>query len=331
MTHPIVGVAEDIAERILLPAAIATDAADLAPRSHFDLLAEAGFYGLAGPPETGGLNADPGTVCSVVERLAGGCLTTAFVWIQHRTPVRELRVSKNEALRARCLPELCSGRLRAGIALGGLQAGAAQISATPAEGGWLLDGTAPYVTGWGLIDVVLAAAMTNDGRVLRALVDAGAADGLRVQPLRLLAASASGTVRLTFEHYFVPSERVTSLEAYSPPPSYDGGGRQNGSLALGVARRCLQMLGPGPLDEELNARRKQLDEAPEEEMAGARAAAAEFAVRAAVCLFVHGGSQSLLMDVHPARLYREAAFLLVFGSRPAVRAALLRRLGTPRS
>jgi hypothetical protein len=119
---------------------------------------------------------------------------------------------------------------------------------------------------------------------------------------------------------------VVNVEPYRPPPAYDGGGRPNGSLALGVARRCCALIGPSALDEELVARRRQLDEASDETMAEARAAACELALRAAGALVVHTGSSSLLPDSHAQRLLREAVFVQVFGSRTATRDALLRRL-----
>ena len=317
--------AREIAETVLFPFALDTDRADAVPRSHLDLLAEAGLYGLAGPPDLGGV--DLQSFCSVVETLAGGCLSTAFVWIQHNTPVRTVAASKNGALREEWLAPLCSGRRRAGIALAALRAGPAEIEAARVEGGWVFDGDVPYVTGWGLIDVVLAAARTPDGRVVTALLDAEASQSLAVQRLTLMATNASSTVRMRLRRRFVPEERVVSVEPYRPPPAYDGGGRPNGSLALGVAGRCCRLLGPSPLDAELEARRRQLDEAAEETMADARAAAAELAQRAATALVVREGSRSLLPDGHAQRLAREAVFLQVFGSRPAIRAALLRRLG----
>jgi hypothetical protein len=49
-------------------------------------------------------------------------------------------------------------------------------------------------------------------------------------------------------------------------------------------------------------------------------------MRAATTLVVTAGSRSVLRGEHPQRLVREAAFLLVFGSRPPIRAALLDRL-----
>jgi alkylation response protein AidB-like acyl-CoA dehydrogenase len=241
--------------------------------------------------------------------------------------VLELTSSTNAGLRDACLGEMCAGRLRAGIALGGLHQGSAGLKAEPVDGGWLIRGEAPYVTGWGLIDVLLIAALTPDNRTVRALIDA--VEGPHVSPtrLRLVAANASCTVRLRIDGLFVPSERVTSVSPYAPPPAFDGGGRPNGSLALGVATRCQRLLGPSPLDGELEACRRQLDDATDETMAEARAAVAELTVRAATALVVGRDSRSVLIEDHAQRLYREAAFLLVFGSRAAIKTSLLRRLG----
>jgi alkylation response protein AidB-like acyl-CoA dehydrogenase len=196
------------------------------------------------------------------------------------------------------------------------------------EGGWLLDGEVPLVSGWGRIDVLLVNGRTgDDARVVSALVPAVASDSFSVEPLRLLAANASGTVRARLRGVFVPADRVVNVEPYSAPPPYDGGGRPNGSLALGVARRCCTLIGPCALDDALAGRRRQLDEANEETMADARAAACELAWRAAGALVVAQGSSSLFPASHAQRLLREAVFLQVFGSRPAIRAALLRRQG----
>lgn len=44
-------------------------------------LAEAGLYGLYGPPDAGGFDAGQGEAGRVVEAREGASLTTAFVWI----------------------------------------------------------------------------------------------------------------------------------------------------------------------------------------------------------------------------------------------------------
>jgi len=64
-----------------------------------------------------------------------------------------------------------------------------------------------------------------------------------------------------------------------------------------------------------------------EPMAVARAAASELALRAAAALAVCDGGNSITVDQHPQRLAREALFLLVFGSRPGIKNALLHQFG----
>src|SRR5436190_16514440 len=63
--------ASRLADEVLFPAALATDAADAVPMELLDALADAGLYGA-------GVAADFGTVCAVQEALAGGCLTTGL-------------------------------------------------------------------------------------------------------------------------------------------------------------------------------------------------------------------------------------------------------------
>jgi len=62
-------------------------------------------------------------------------------------------------------------------------------------------------------------------------------------------------------------------------------------------------------------------------MVDARAAASELAIRAAAALAVRDGGHAAAEDQHAQRLAREAVFLLVFGSRPGIKSALLQRLG----
>jgi alkylation response protein AidB-like acyl-CoA dehydrogenase len=312
---------EEIADTLLFPNALTTDSANLVPQAHLDLLAAEGFYGVACPLDAGGLGFDTNTVAAIVERLASGCLTTTFVYLQHHSVVRTVASSPN--LRDRWLADLCAGRVRSGIALGGIRPGVQPLVASRVEGGWRLDGSVPWVTGWGRIDVIMAASLTTDGRIVRALVDASASETLLVEPQTLLAANASGTVTLRFGGHFVPDERVAVIEPYVAPPANDGGGRTNGSLALGETRRCLALIGPSPLDAELDARRRQLNEASDDEMAVARAAASEMAMRAAAALVVSTGSRALTPSSQAQRLAREALFLLVFGTRPAIKVSIL--------
>jgi hypothetical protein len=268
----------------------------------------------------------------VAEALASGCLATTFVWMQHRGLVMTLAAEGTPAvLRDRWLGSACRGEVRGAIALGGLLPGPPRLRARPSDGGWRLDGEAPWVTGWGLTDLLLVAARGPDDSIVSLIMDAAAQPGLTVTRERLAAVNASVTVRLGFDGVQVPGERWAGQAPFDPAEALRPDRlRINGSLALGLVRRCVRLIGPGPLDDELAACRAGLDDAlaaGSGAMAQARAAASELAVRAAAALAVHTGSRSIAAGQHAPRLAREAMFLLVFGSRPGIKNALLRQLG----
>jgi alkylation response protein AidB-like acyl-CoA dehydrogenase len=328
----VVAVARGLADDVLFPDAMRVDGLDAIPAAHFDALAAAGLYGEPVPAGAGGLGLDLAASCAVVEELASGCLATTFVWMQHRGLVMTLAAGSTPAvLRDRWLGPACRGQVRGAIALGGLLPGPPRLRARPSGDGWRLDGEAPWVTGWELTDLLLVAARGPDDSIVSLILDAAAQPGLAVTRERLAAVNASATVRLGFDGVLVPGERWAGQAPFDPAESMRPDRlRINGSLALGLVLRCVRMLGPGPLDDELAACRKQLDDAlvtDFDAMAQARAAASELAVRAAAALAVQVGSRSVSVDQHAQRLVREAMFLLVFGSRPGIKNALLRRLG----
>jgi alkylation response protein AidB-like acyl-CoA dehydrogenase len=316
----------------LFPDAMRVDGLDAVPAAHLDAIAAEGFYGASVPEQSGGLGLDLKAMSAVTEELASGCLASTFVWLQHRGLTMTLTAeSTPAALRDQWLVPACQGKVRGGIALTGLMPGPPRLRAQPIGGGWRLDGEAPWVTGWGLVDLLLVAARGPGDSVVSLILDAAAQPGLTVTRQRLAAVNASVTVQLGFDGFVVPPERVVGQEPFDPADSLRPDRlRINGSLALGLASRCARLMGPGPLDDELAACRAQLDAALDADvaaMAQARAAASELAVRAAAALAVRDGSTSIMVEQHPPRLAREALFLLVFGSRPLIKSALLQRLG----
>jgi alkylation response protein AidB-like acyl-CoA dehydrogenase len=319
--------ARRLADDLLFPAAPDVDAADVVPRSHLDRLADDGFYGLSGPRDSGGLGADRQTAARVTEVLAGGCLATTFVWLQHQGVVRRLADSV-DAVHDRWLPALCRGELRAGVAVAGVRPGPEPLRATPDDNDWVLDGTCPWVTGWGLVDVVHVAARTDDGDVVWLLLDAVAGPTWTVDRQRLVAVDASSTVTVAWSAHRVPGDRLTSRSTYPEWQDDDARGlRGNGSLALGVAGRCAALLDDDALQRDVDVVRDTLDSATVWTMPAARAEASALAWRAAGLLVLGHGSRSVLRGEHAQRLAREAMFLLVFGSRPTIRDALFERLG----
>lgn len=331
--------ARQLADEVLFPAAAEVDRAPLVPVEQLELLAAAGLYGAAAPVSVGGADLPLPEFSLLVEALAGGSLATAFVWAQHHGLVRTLAgLAETAPVRVDWLADLAAGTCKAGAAYAGLLPGVPRLRAiaNPA-GGWLLSGESPWVTGWGLVDVLHVAARAADDTVVWQIVDAVERPGVRVERLRTVAAESASTVRLEFAGLPVPAGRQTLVEPYSAPGVTGPPLRSNGSLALGVAGRCRTLIGPGQpadaLGAELAACRAALDEAissaEPEAMPAARAAASELAVRAAAALAVSSGASAALAGSAAERLTREALFLLVFGSRPAIKAALLDRLAGP--
>lgn len=332
----VVTVARSIAEEVLWPAAGEIDRSAHVPREVLDRLAGAGLYGLVGPRQAGGVDADPQQTAAVIEALGGASLATAFVWVQHHSTVRVVSGAR-PAVRDRWLPELCAGRARSGIAVAALRRPGppSMVAASTAGGGVLLTGSAPWVTGWGLVDVVMVAAREGDDLVW-GLIDAVAAPTLRTDPLRLAAVDASSTVLLQLDAHPVPAERVLWREGYAEWRSRDAAGLgTNGALAIGVAARCASLLaakdapGAEALIDEIDRCRHRLVSAPPDGIVAARAACSLLAVRAATALVVAGGGRSVEVADPAQRLAREAMFLLVFGQTRDIRAAQLQQLHAP--
>ena len=313
----------DIAEGVFLADASAVESDGRIPDAHFAALAAAGLYGAFAPVEMGGAGLDVSELCDAVEQLASGCLTSTFVWIQHFGLLGTvLDPTTPEALREQLLVPVVKGEVRGGLALAGLLPGPPVLRAERVDGGWRLHGESRWVSGWGYVQLLLVVARQDETSVLTVVVDALDGPGLTSERMHLMAADASMTARLRFDALFVPDDRVVRVGEFDPDRAQSEGLRLNGSLALGLIRRCCAILGPSPLDDELARARKELDEAAQADMPHARAAAAALAVRAAASLMVALGSSASLAGADAERLAREASFTLVFGSRPRIKAAL---------
>ena len=317
---------DDLSELFLSEAA-AVDAGEVPVDWHLAALARSGLYGAFAPEDAGGLGLNYDQLCDVVEELASCCLSSTFVWVQHfRLLGAVIDPNLPLALRAPLIGPVVQGQVKGGVALTGLMPGPARLHARRAERGWRLDGEAPWVSGWGLVDMLFVVARSED-EVVSMVIEAKEQDGLRASRLRLGAANATRTVRLDFADVFVPAASVLRAQPYAEAGPQPERLRLNGSLTLGVARRCALLLGPSPLDAELAACRERLAQASDEELPAARATASELSVRSAHALAVQRGSRSALVGDAAERLSREAALLLVFGSRPAIKESLLGLLG----
>jgi hypothetical protein len=323
-----------IADTVLFPDAAHVDATSVIPESHFRILADEGFYGIASPAAAGERHEslDLSTVIGVLEVFAGGCLATTFTWSQHHTVVMGLANSSNAALRETYLKELCSGSKRGGIAFAGALANPPRLRATRAVGGWVFDGEAPMVSAWGIADVLQISGHAND-RIVNAMICASAIPGLTARTYDLVVAQATNTVRLKFEGLFVPEEQVVSVVTL--PDFFAGlafGTRLNGCFAIGIALRCatiLDALGQTTsIRERASEIRADLDAglADPATLPSARAAGSALAYRAAGAVVVAEGSAGILRGGNGQRLARDALFALVSGTNAPIKSALLSQL-----
>ena len=327
--HRVVDETRTLADDVLFPGALATDASKILPQRNLDAVASLGLYGAAMPVHVGGLGLLPTQLLEVIELLSGGCLTTAFVWLQH-LGASNVVAQADHLIADGTAAAAASGELRLGVAFAHLRRpGLPVLSASRTTGGWLLNGSAPWVTGWERIHRVHTASLRHDDAqtIVWALVDAIGGPTLCAERLELAAVNASSTITLHFDDHLVPDDRVTVIEPLQAWMARDAAGlRTNGSLAIGLAQRCLTLLGDhgDALAHELAHRRASLDAASSEtEMAAARAEASAFALRSSAALLAQGGGRGILRDHQAQRLAREALFLIVQGQTAAIKSAQL--------
>ncbi len=335
-----------LAEEVLWPAADDVDRGVLPVSKQLDRLASQGLYGAALPLQAGGLGLSEHGFRRTVEVLAGADLTAAFVWIQHQGAAKRVLRSSNEALRDRWLGDLASGRVRAGVAVGGVRPPTPTLVARRDGSAWVLDGTIPWVTGWGLIDVVLIAARVIDDAgtgsaeqdVVWLLADAPQPVGdtttqidldvptMTASRFQLVALDHTRSASVQLDGHRVPGDRLVARQGPEEWAAADSAGlRTNGSLSLGLAERCRLLLeGEEPaLSSAIEQSRHALDTAEVEDLPAARATAGLVAWTAAGRLLVARGGRSVALQDSAQRLAREAMVLQVFGTRPPITRALL--------
>ena len=339
--------AQTIADSVLFPRAQDVDRGTIAPDVGLRALAEGGMFGIAGPVSHGGSDLDALSARRVIAAIGSGCGATFFVWVQHLGVVRSVRASTNGDLVDALLAPMCAGELVAGVAFAhARRLGPPAVTATPlVDGGWRLDGYAPWVTSWGIADWFCVAAESPAGELVWSMIPASETDGLTATPLDLPVFTATGTVALSFEGCTIPTERVVAIESASGWRATDRVRAAIGQPAvLGVADRAIRLLGDlaDAVRRRERASRAELAEtwARDDELVEAgpngdleayiasasdhRAACLDLARRATTALLAGAGGRG--MDLaHPAqRLAREADFYVIQAQTGDGRAATLR-------
>jgi alkylation response protein AidB-like acyl-CoA dehydrogenase len=333
--------AQSVADDVLFPAAQDVDRGLRRPDAGLRALAEAGLFGIAGPAPSGA-DLGPSEARRVIAAVGSGCGATFFVWVQHHGVMRTLRSSSNSELVERMLTPMCSGDVLAGVAFAHLRRpGPPAIRALPTEdGGWRLDGRAPWATSWGIADWFCVAAASDRGEIVWVKVPGADTAGFAATPLALPVFAHTGTVAFDFDEYRATAADVISVGDLDSWRTADRRQAAIGQPAvLGVAARAIGLLGDrtdaasadaaGRLGDALAALWQRDDElvaggASIEAMSEHRATCLELAGRSTTALLASVGGAGMDLS-HPAqRLAREATFYVIQAQTGDGRDATLR-------
>lgn len=317
-------------------------------REMVDEMARRGLLGLRVPKEYGGAGLSQTEFRRFQEEVARVSGILAFVQTQHQSACNFVSQSSNEALKKRFLPDLASGKHKSGIAFSQLRRkGSPLMRAEKVEGGYVLSGKCPWITGWGLFDKCVTAAELSSGESVWCLTDLRESEHFKPSDVMKLATfEASQTISAEVKDLFVED----GLVLYHRP---EGWIHQSDALnvalqspfALGCAQAGLDVLKNAfdkrglkeigetleKLSEELEQCREFAYKAMEEGSSmkdglNARGWAIELAGRCAFAAVIasSGGGNAM---THPAqRVYREALVFAVLAQTDAIMAATLDRL-----
>ncbi|RJQ69914.1 acyl-CoA dehydrogenase [Pseudonocardiaceae bacterium YIM PH 21723] len=314
-----------LAAQVLVPQA---DTLTRVPRSHLTALGEAGAMGVP----SGRIKHE------VDELIAAACTATWFVYLQHHTVLRAVETRAPAALREQWEPGLRSGTTVASIAGGYLSRPQSPVRATRVDGGWRIDGVAPWVTGWETADLLMVSAVTDTDDAVFGLVSR--LDALATEACELWTMVATDTRSVDFGGLVIPDDQVLQVV---PRLTWLTGHNQSYSntppMLFGLLRAALDVLGgDSPLGARIAERGHELrteayhllhEVAPDQQVprrVRLRAETHQLVITAATACLAATGGKAILPSSRVGRLVRDAQFSLVIGQSGDLRDVVAEQL-----
>lgn len=225
------------------------------PEEGLRLCGEAGVYEWFLPREYGGQDWSDVDVVRGYMALSAACLTTTFVITQRTGACRRIAGGENDELKSRVLPTLATAEAFATVGVSHLTTSRRHLKqpvlrATRGDGGFVLDGFAPWVTGGVHADYILTGATVMEGEAATAeqilvLLERDMPGVTPAEPVKLVGVSASHTGQVKLDGVRMgddclvagPVENVIMAGRASRP-----GGHETSTLALGLASAALDFL-----------------------------------------------------------------------------------------
>ncbi|MEL6815874.1 MAG: acyl-CoA dehydrogenase family protein [Cyanobacteria bacterium J06598_3] len=231
---------------------------DTDPAALFEMFREASDLGLLTPKSPaafggGGLSAQAyrQLQCEIAQR--SGAL--AFLLTQHQSAASFLLSGENETLKKDYLPKMASGETRVGVGFSHLRRVTPPLIASPVPGGYRLSGEVPWVTGDGVFEafvgaaVIMADGKPNHGASIFGLLPLGNDPEQRQQarrhggalvvdqPMALSGMAATNTVRVRLADWFLADDWVIGTRPAGWLAQRD---RANPLSPLGLIQGCTE-------------------------------------------------------------------------------------------
>ncbi|HMM71475.1 MAG TPA: acyl-CoA dehydrogenase family protein [Rhodocyclaceae bacterium] len=210
---------ETVARKRVAPRAAEIDARAEYPQDMFDLLKDMGLFALPFPAEYGGTGSTV-AACIAVEELGRFCYNTGYLLVAQWVPFGAILYGGRDDQKARYLPGLARGDLRAAVSVtepgGGSDVANITTRAEKRPGGYALTGTKIWCTNSSVADFILVAAKTGAGRghnnIGLFIVEKGTPGLLIARHEDKLGARGLPSCELRFDEAFIPDENVLGGE-----------------------------------------------------------------------------------------------------------------------
>ena len=205
----------DFVDRELVPRAKELDETERFPWENVKGLGELGLMGLTVEEAYGGAGAGYQQLAIAGEEVARGCASTSVVQMAHLSlGVSTIAAGGNEAQKTKYLPDLAAGRKIAAFGLtepsSGSDAADMQTTATPRDGGYVLNGSKIFITNGVEAEVIVVFVSTDRSQGAKGIstfIVHGDNPGLQANGQHgKLGLRASSTAELVFTDCYVPAE-----------------------------------------------------------------------------------------------------------------------------
>lgn len=318
------------------------------PKRFMHKLGAIGGFGSLTPPELGGSGRGLAHAIQVIEEVSKECVSTGFlVWAQYALQWY-LNNSANAALKARVLPDVARGELLGGTGQSNAMKSCvgieeARLKATPVEGGYIINGTLPWVSNIGIDHAFhVGATVAGQSGLLVGLVRGDHPGLTLVQNARFIGMDGTNTFACQFKNAFLPEDQVVC----HPGAEFSAFAARTKSafillqmgMGLGLIDACVAMMKRSNrthghvnrfLDVQADALEAELESARAatyelakrieregsaphvRETLALRLAGGELSLKAAHAAMLHLGAKGYLVNNAAQRRLREAYFIAI--------------------